>query len=89
MNVVTDTAADIPREDGSDRLAVYVITPGDKASREIATRRRVAETSVDGLGLTLITLFEEHEFDGLRVGVFDRARRAWIVNPWTKGGDRA
>jgi hypothetical protein len=82
-NFVTDPRADIPRTDGSDRLAVYVVAPGNQARDEIVSRRRIAETSVDGLGLTLITLFEEHEFDGVRVGVFDRSRREWIISPWS------
>lgn len=70
---------DAPRADGEDRLAVYIIgTDGE--------RRRLAETSVDGLGITLLTLHGEGEFHhgerGLKVGVFDRESRLWIVSPW-------
>jgi len=70
---------DEPRPDGEDRLAVYIIgTYGE--------RRRIAETSVEGLGITLLTLHAEGEFHkgerALRVGVFDRETRLWVVSPW-------
>lgn len=70
---------DAPRPDGEDRLAVYIIgTDGE--------RRRLAETSIEGLGITLLTLHGEGEFHhgerGLKVGVFDRETRLWVISPW-------
>jgi hypothetical protein len=67
---------DIPHETGDDRYAIYA------ASREGTYRRRIAETSRDGLGAALVTLADEGEFLGYRIGIFDRHRRLWIVNPF-------
>lgn len=75
----TEPHGDAPRLDGEDRLAVYVIGPS-------GGRIRLAETSIEGLGVTLLTLHGEGEFHdqerALRVGVFDRETRLWIVQPW-------
>lgn len=61
-----------------DRIAVYRAD-----SQQQASRRVLAETSLSGLGICLLTLQEEGEFPpGTRVGVFDRKNRAWLVNPW-------
>jgi hypothetical protein len=70
---------DAPRPDGEDRFAVYAIGLDGE-------RHRLAETSTEGLGITLLTLHSEGEFHhgerALRVGVFDRESRLWIIMPW-------
>lgn len=77
------TTDDDPRPDGLDRLAVYALS-------RTGFRRRIAETSLEGLGLTLLTLEEEGEFHAglnevaLRVGIFDRLTRRWLISPWAK-----
>lgn len=68
---------DTPHESGEDRFAIYVARDG--------RQRRLAETSQDGIGLTLITLRDEDQFTDLdSIGVYDRALRRWVVNPWAK-----
>jgi hypothetical protein len=70
---------DLPRPDDLDRYALYTIRDGERV--------RLAETSQDGIGLTLVTLLSEGEFldpFGKRtpLGILDRRDRAWVVNPW-------
>lgn len=76
---------DEPRHDDLDRYALYTVRDHG--------RTRLAETSLDGIGLALVTLLAEGEFgpDGERTpfGLFDRRDRYWVVNPWTRRkGDR-
>lgn len=71
-------AADVPLRDGDDRYAIAVLRGGQ--------HRRIAETSLEGIGITIVTLRSEneiHEDDSL--GIYDRETRTWIVNPWAKG----
>lgn len=78
--------SDTPHPSGNDRYAIYAvcIEQGDVA---ISTSTlRLAETSLLGIGLTLVTLDDEGEItDDTRVGILDRETRHWIVNPWAKG----
>lgn len=70
---------DPPREDGSDRYAIYVVS----ASR---AQKRIAETSLSGIGLALVTLRDEDEITHhSRVGIRDRIEGRWIVNPYGVG----
>ena len=48
-------------------------------------QRRIAECSFEALGLCLSTLRGEGQLDGLRVGVFDRQARVWLISPYQKG----
>lgn len=73
---------DAPHPSGLDRFAVYTLRAGERV--------RLAETSRDGIGLTITTLVSEGEFRGLRdeqtpLGIFDRQERAWVINPWARG----
>lgn len=62
---------DVPHPNGDDRYAIY------------GGRRRIAETSLDGIGSCLVTLLGEDQINGsTAVGIFDRVTREWIVNPW-------
>ena len=71
---------DEPHPNGEDRYAVYAITARG--------RWRLAETSLDGIGITLRTLHDEGQTtgDGVRVGIFDRTTREWLVSPWKGRG---
>lgn len=70
---------DQPHPSGEDRFAIYGVNIDGK-------RKRIAETSEDGIGLCLRTLREEGEItNDTRVGVLDRQTRQWIVNPWARG----
>lgn len=72
---------DAPESD-DERYAIYRWTPGDGAREH----HRLAETSLEGIGLTLRTLRDEGEITGdTRVGIFDRQERTWIINPWAAG----
>lgn len=77
---------DAPHPNGDDRYAIYAVRLG--------MRRRIAETSRDGIGLALVSL-RSLDPDGLpdpggsedftdrdAIGIFDRQTRKWIVNPW-------
>jgi hypothetical protein len=69
---------DEPRPDESDRYAIYVATARN--------RRRLAETSLNGIGLCLRTLRDEGQItNDSRVGILDRLDHLWLVNPWAKG----
>lgn len=71
---------DAPHPSGNDRYCIYAITRRN--------RWRLAETSLEGIGITLRTLHEEGQTtgDGVRVGVFDRTDRIWLVDPWKGRG---
>lgn len=59
-----------------------------EAAFSTSTRRRVCETSLDGIGGALRLMREEGEIGhDSRIGIFDRRDREWLVNPWAKGGD--
>lgn len=74
--------SDIPHPSGGDRLAIYLVEYKPVRGGMKNEHRRLATTSLAGLGGTLITLQEEDEFDGYRVGVFDRQTRVWLISPW-------
>lgn len=87
---------DAPHPSGEDRFAVYTLRripyeEGRGNRRGDRPRQvRLAETSRDGLGITITTLVAEGEFRGPRdeqtpLGIFDRQERSWIVNPWAGG----
>lgn len=73
---------DLPHRSEGDRFAIYAVRrPG--AGRGPEGRRRICETSLDGIGSTLMKLSEEGEYgEGDRVGIFDRKTRLWLINPW-------
>ena len=72
---------DAPHPSGDDRYAIYSVTVTPRA------RKRVAETSLEGIGPTIAQLREEGQLTiASRVGIFDRETRVWLVNPWA-GGD--
>lgn len=76
---------DAPHPSGEDRIAIYRVwraVPG----RNGLKRARIAETSLEGLGLCLLTLHQEDEFQpGDRIGLFDREKRNWLINPFGGG----
>lgn len=67
--------SDEPHPSGDDRYAVYAVTG--------RTRHRLAETSREGVGLTIETLRADGDLTASsRVGVLDRETRDWLINPW-------
>jgi hypothetical protein len=71
---------DTPHPSGDDRYAIYSVCV------EPRMRRRIAETSLTGIGGTIETLREEGQLSpASRVGVLDRLDRKWIIDPWAKG----
>lgn len=87
---LTDPAlADAPHPSGDDRYAIYTVDPRWTRAKDVDHadgRKRLAETSLDGIGLTLRTLREDGDLtDDTRVGIFDRETRGWLVNPWARG----
>lgn len=81
-------------EGEESRFAIYTVKPDYRALRQLAEgtydaalyRRRIAETSRDGIGGCLATLREEGDLtDDSRVGILDRLDRVWLVNPWARG----
>lgn len=72
---------DLPHPSGLDRFAIYRVERRSLFSQR-PRHARLAETSLDGVGLTLTTLHGEGEFDGWRIGILDRQTRHWIVNPF-------
>lgn len=78
---------DAPHPSGEDRVAVYRVWPNPSGAG--MSRSRIAETSLEGLGVCLLTLHEEAEFyPGDRIGLFDREKRSWLINPFVgvRGG---
>lgn len=61
----------------NNRAGIYLIERG--------ILRRVAETSLKGVGDTLICLRDEGEIapDDC-VGVLDQVERHWLLNPWVR-----
>jgi hypothetical protein len=81
--MLVDAIGDYEGEDS--RYAIYAVSTA-KARIGGPPRRRIAETSLDGIGLCLSTLRAENEItDDSRVGIFDRLDRIWVVNPWARG----
>lgn len=76
---------DAPHPSGDDRYAIYAVYV-DQVGIAIREQRRIAETSLEGIGITLRTLVEEKEIDSdTLVGVFDRGTRKWLINPYARG----
>lgn len=72
-----DACATSHNPEAADRLAVYIV------GRRGGERERVAECSVQALGLCLLTLRDEGQLTHTsRVGVLDRDLRRWVINPW-------
>jgi hypothetical protein len=72
-------------EGEESRYAIYSLRR-DAPAYPPEERSRLAETSLDGIGVTIRTLREDGDVsDDTRVGVFDRLTRDWLVNPWAKG----
>lgn len=90
MSAVADPVVrtDVTEEDyegEESRYAIYAVDIA-AAGRILPDRKRIAETSLEGIGLCLQTLREEDEItDDSRVGIFDRLDRRWLVNPWARG----
>lgn len=72
--------------DGEEsRYAIYSVDVSN-TPRSHLDRKRIAETSLDGIGLCLSTLRAEGDLSAdSRVGIFDRLDRTWLVNPWARG----
>lgn len=75
-----------------ERYGIYAVNPAVGMSHD--RLRRLAETSLAGIGLTLLTMLgldpdgqpdgnEPEIARGERFGILDRRSRRWIVNPWT------
>jgi hypothetical protein len=77
---------DEPRRDGTDRYAVYEIvrhSSGAPLGAITYERNRIAETSGECVISTIECLYDEGQIArGARVGVFDRERRTWVLNPF-------
>jgi hypothetical protein len=64
-------------EGEESRFAWYVVT-------RLGVRRRLCETSWEGLGPALRTMYEDGEIErGDAIGLFDRKEKTWPINPWT------
>lgn len=97
MSAVADLQEVREDYEGEDsRYAIYVVQPNHPTASTVGDalrqafegrpRKRIAETSLDGIGLCLQTLRDEDEItDDSRIGIFDRLSRKWLVNPWAKG----
>lgn len=82
--VVPRVEEDAPHPSGNDRYRIYAVSLSVQLGTE--RRRRLAETSLDGIGLTLRTLREDGDLtDDTRIGILDRETREWLVNPWAVG----
>lgn len=64
--------------DPEERYGVYVVVPLPRPTEP----RQLATCAQDGIGVALVTLAAEGEFDGLSVGVLDGVTGTWIVNPY-------
>lgn len=70
---------DTPHPDGRDRYAVYAL----RYEKGQVVRRRVCETSQDGVVYAMETLMEEGEIErGDVIGLFNRQTRTWVINPF-------
>lgn len=79
-DVVLLELVDEPHPSGDDRYGIYAVEPATR------WQRRVAETSLDGIGSTLAQLRAEGQLTAdSRVGILDRLERSWLVNPYAKG----
>lgn len=70
--------AELPEDDvrPDERFAVLV---GARGARRF---KRIAETSLSGIGLCLLTLREEGQFGNAdRVGILDRRAGQWLIYP--------
>ena len=75
---------DAPREDDSDRYAIYVVRTRTKPGER--EHHRLATGSLNDVGPSIVWLRasgELHQDD--RVGIFDRRERKWVLNPWAPG----
>lgn len=79
------TDRDPVRDDESDRYAIYISWPIVNSGGEV-NRKRLCETSLDGIGLALKTMIDEGEINQERdrVGILDRVTRLWLINPFRK-----
>lgn len=82
---------DAPRPDGLDRYAIYAVNPAALVNQgrpgdedvENRNRRRVYATSREGIGQGIEMLYDEEEIPrGWRIGILDREKRFWLVNPF-------
>ena len=77
-----DTVEPEPLHDGSDRYRIYVLVR--EGNRK--THRQLGDTSLDGIGGALALWREEGTITADdRIGIRDRTRRMWIVNPYAAG----
>lgn len=74
-----DEHPDTPHPSGRDKYAVYIV--GYRSGKLL--RRRLCETSREGIGLALETMIEEDEIErGDSIGIFNRETRTWLINPY-------
>lgn len=66
-----------------ERFHIYAVPP---IGRRDNAPRLLATTDRDGIGTALVTLADEGEFEGSRIGVLERSpeeeRGRWIINPY-------
>lgn len=43
----------------------------------------VATADESGLGAAIVTMGQEGEFEGCRLGILDGNDRTWLINPWS------
>lgn len=76
-----------PHPSGDDRYRIYSVSRRSVGMGDVL--HDLADTSQDGIGLTLVTLRDEEQItNDTRVGILDRETRQWLVNPWAKGDRR-
>ena len=78
-------ARDPVRDDEEDRYALYRVRKIVNGGGEFE-HHRMCETSRDGIGLALLTMHDEGEYDPTkdRVGIFDKIERRWVANPFIR-----
>jgi hypothetical protein len=66
-------------EGEESRYAIYSVRPMPAGDRPTVARKRLAETSLDGIGVCLRTLREDGDLtDNSRVGILDRLTREGV-----------
>lgn len=72
------TIDDVYPRDERERYRIYRLDP-DGGRTIVATCG-----SPEAIGVALVTLAGEGEFDGRPVGILDGVDERWLVNPWAR-----